>query len=161
MQIVFTGILYGHYKGLPSFNNILCASFFLVCFISSHTFRGLAGACVNRGSFYLIVHSLVCPIIHSYLDGFQPNLVQHFPHVFFCSGPNGTPFHPHISTEEEVILNFGSNRGSSFEKIKPTEKTPTRTYRSCKPGSSNIISSQVAFSNSEINSNRNTWTTSS
>ena len=31
------------------------------------------------------------------------------------TGPNGTPFHPHVSTEEEVILNFGSNRSSSFE----------------------------------------------
>ena len=32
---------------------------------------------------FLLVHSIVCPITHSSLDGFQPNLVQHFPHV--CS----------------------------------------------------------------------------
>ena len=36
--------------------------------------------------------------------------------VIFWSGSNGTPFHPHVSTKEEVILNFGSNGGSSFEK---------------------------------------------
>ena len=46
-------------------------------------FRGLAGAYVNPGIFSLFVHSLVCPITYSFLDGFQPNLVQHFPHV--CS----------------------------------------------------------------------------
>ena len=38
---------------------------------------------MNPGIFSLLVHSLVCPITHSSLDGFQPNLVQHFPHV--CS----------------------------------------------------------------------------
>ena len=40
---------------------------------------------MNPGRFSLFdnVHSLVCPIAHSSLDGFQPNLVQHFPHV--CS----------------------------------------------------------------------------
>ena len=27
----------------------------------------------------LFVHSLVCPITHSFLDRFQPNLLQHFP----------------------------------------------------------------------------------
>ena len=83
MQIVFTGILYGHYKGLPSFNNIFTCTCCL--FVSFHRtlFRGLAGACMNPGSFSLFVHSLVCPITHSYLDGFQPNLVQHSFHV--CS----------------------------------------------------------------------------
>ena len=30
---------------------------------------------MNPGS-SLFVHSLVCPITHSFLDGFQPNLVQ-------------------------------------------------------------------------------------
>ena len=59
--------------------------FFLIILLSfsSHTFRGLAGAYVNPGIFSLFVHSLVCPITHSFLDGFQLNLVQHFPHV--CS----------------------------------------------------------------------------
>ena len=38
---------------------------------------------MNPGRFSLFVHSLVCPITHSFFYGFQPNLVQHFPHV--CS----------------------------------------------------------------------------
>ena len=38
---------------------------------------------MNPRRFSLFVHSLVCPITHSSLNGFQPNLVQHFPHV--CS----------------------------------------------------------------------------
>ena len=82
MQIVFTGSSHGHYKWLPSMNNIFTrVSFFSSLFLSfsSHTFRGLAGAYVNPGSFSLFVHSLVCPITHSFLDVFQPNLVQHFP----------------------------------------------------------------------------------
>ena len=28
----------------------------------------------------LFVHSLLCQITHSFLNGFQPNLCQHFPH---------------------------------------------------------------------------------
>ena len=88
VQIVFTGFLFGRYKGLPSMNNTFtCASFFsnsnsTFIFIA-HFFRELTGAYVNPGIFSLFVHSLVCPITHSSLDGFQPNLVQHFPHV--CS----------------------------------------------------------------------------
>ena len=66
------------FKGLPSINNIFtCMPFFLVCFFHFHLtlFRGLAGACVNpRSIFSLFVLSLVCPITHSFLDGFQPNL---------------------------------------------------------------------------------------
>ena len=38
---------------------------------------------MNPGRFSLFEHSFVCPITQSFLDGFQPNLVQHFPHV--CS----------------------------------------------------------------------------
>ena len=38
---------------------------------------------INPRSFSLFVYLLVCPITRSFLDGFQPNLVQHFPHV--CS----------------------------------------------------------------------------
>ena len=82
VQIVFTSFLFGRYKGLPSFNNIFTRAFFSCLFVTFHRTQ-LAGACVNPGSFSLFVHSLVCPITHSYLDGFQPNLVQHFPHV--CS----------------------------------------------------------------------------
>ena len=84
VQIVFTGILYECYKGLPSFNNIFtCVSFFLVCLFHfiAHFFVGLRELGVNPRSFSLFVHSLVCPITHSFLDGFQPNLVQHSPHV--------------------------------------------------------------------------------
>ena len=33
-------------------------------------FRGLVGAYVNPRRFSLFVHSLVCPITHSSLDGF-------------------------------------------------------------------------------------------
>ena len=88
VQIVFTGFLFGRYKGLPSINNTFThASFFsnsnsTFIFIA-HFFRGLAGAYVNPGRFFLFVHSLVCPITHLSLDGFQPNLVRHFLHV--CS----------------------------------------------------------------------------
>ena len=74
------------YKPLPPIKNIFTReSFFLVCFISLHTFFvGLRELTyVNPGRFSLLEHSLVCPITHSSLDGFQPNLVQHFPHV--CS----------------------------------------------------------------------------
>ena len=38
---------------------------------------------MNPGRFSLFVHSLVCPITHSFLDGFQPNLVHPFSYV--CS----------------------------------------------------------------------------
>ena len=90
VQIIFIGSSHGHYKGLPSMNYIFtCTSFFSSLFVclflsfSSHTFHGLARAYVNPGSFSLFVHSLVCPITHSFLDGFQPTLVQYFPQV--CS----------------------------------------------------------------------------
>ena len=85
MQIVFTSFLFGHYKGLPSMNNTFTRTSFFSCLFHfiAHFFRGLAGACVNPGSFSSFVHSLVCPITHSSLHGFQLNLVQHFPHV--CS----------------------------------------------------------------------------
>ena len=50
-------------------------------------FCGLAEACVNSGCFssklILFIHSLVCQLTHSFLNGFQPNLYQHFSHV--CS----------------------------------------------------------------------------
>ena len=86
VQIVFTGLLFGRYKGLPSMNN----SYFYarVVFSNStfifiaHFFVGLRELTRPR-KFSLFVHSLVCPITHSSLDGLQPNLVQHFPRV--CS----------------------------------------------------------------------------
>ena len=85
MQIVFTSSSHGHYKGRPSMNIIFTrVSFFLVhFFLSSHTFSWACGGLHELQKFSLFVHSLGCPITHSFLDGFQPNLVQHFPQV--CS----------------------------------------------------------------------------
>ena len=67
-------------------NNIFThASFSYSCFFHFHRtlFCGLAGGYVNPERFSLFVHSLVCSITHSFLDEFQPNLVQQFPQV--CS----------------------------------------------------------------------------
>ena len=86
MQIVFTKSSHGRYKGLPSMNIIFKrASFFSSLFLSfsSHTFSWACGSLREPRKFSFFMHSLVCPITHSFLDGFQPNLVQHFPHV--CS----------------------------------------------------------------------------
>ena len=88
MQIVFTGTSHGHYKGLPSINIIfMCVVFFLfLCFFLSFHRTLFSWACASLREpwkFSLFVHSLVCPITHSFLDGFQPNLVQYFPQV--CS----------------------------------------------------------------------------
>ena len=61
------------------------ASFFSYSFLSfsSHTFLWACGSLHEPRKFSLFVHSLVCPLTHSSLDEFQPNLVQHFPQV--CS----------------------------------------------------------------------------
>ena len=79
VEIIFLSSLYAPYKGLPSINNIFTyASFFSCLFHFHHTFfRGLVGACVNPRSFSLFVHSLVCQITHSFLNGFQPNRLLH------------------------------------------------------------------------------------
>ena len=45
--------------------------FLFICFISSCTFTW---AGVNPGSFSLFVHSLICPITHSFFDGFCSSL---------------------------------------------------------------------------------------
>ena len=84
----FTSSSHVAYKPLPPIKNIFTRTSFFFLFLSSfifiaHLFRGLAGGYVNPRKFSLLVHSLVCPITQSSLDGFQPNLVQHFPHV--CS----------------------------------------------------------------------------
>ena len=69
---------------LPSKIFLGTCRFFSSTFIFiAHFFGGLVGACVNPGSFSLFVHSLVCQITHSFLNGYQPNLYQHFSHV--CS----------------------------------------------------------------------------
>ena len=83
-DIHYTSVPQSPYKHPPSIKNILGARRFFSLFHFHRTlFRGLAGACVNPESFSLFVHSLVCQITHSFLNGFQPNLCQHFSHV--CS----------------------------------------------------------------------------
>ena len=78
-----TSFLCVSYKVPPSINNIsTCASFFslFLCFIFiAHFFVGLREP---RKYFFqtLFMHSLCSPITHSFLDGFQPNLFQHFSH---------------------------------------------------------------------------------
>ena len=53
------------------------ASFFLVSF-SSHTFSWACGSFCEPRKFSLFLHSLVCQITHSFPNGFQPNLCQHY-----------------------------------------------------------------------------------
>ena len=70
---------------LPSIIFLRARHFFLLCFFHFHRtlFSWAFGSLREPRKFSLFVHSLVCPITHSSLDVFQPNLVQHFPHV--CS----------------------------------------------------------------------------
>ena len=84
-----TSFLCVSYKGRPSINNIFtCASFFFslfLCLFHFHRtlFRGLSWAYVSPGNIFsnsLFMHSLCSPITHSFLDGIQPNLYQHFSH---------------------------------------------------------------------------------
>ena len=81
----------GLIKGLHPSTTFLCVyHFFLLCFFVcfifiAQFFRRLAEACMNPRSFSLFAHSLVCLIIHSFLYGFQPNSVQHFPQCTVCS----------------------------------------------------------------------------
>ena len=86
MQIIFTGSSHGRYKGLPSINIIFKhASFLLLCFFHFHhtLFLWACRSLHESRKFSVFVHSFICPITHSFLDGFQLNLVQHFPQV--CS----------------------------------------------------------------------------
>ena len=81
VQIVFTGFCLGIINIFTHSYIIFSNSTFI--FIT-HFFVGLRELnYVNPGSFSLFVHSLICPITHSFLYGFQPNWVQHFPHVCF------------------------------------------------------------------------------
>ena len=57
-------------------------SCFFVSFLSC-TFLWACESLREPQKFSLFEHSLVCAITHLLLDGFQPNLVQHFPYV--CS----------------------------------------------------------------------------
>ena len=55
------------------------------------------------------------------------NSVAHLFDVFFVfSGPNGTPFHPHVSMENKLEEQHKKGKRKNL----PTEKTPKRTYRS-------------------------------
>ena len=77
---------------LPSIKNILGARHYF----SYIFFRALVGACVNPRNFSLFVHSLVCQITHSFLNGFQSNLYQHFSHA--CMLYLSYYFQPEVST---------------------------------------------------------------
>ena len=44
----------------------------------------------------------------------------------FSSGPNGTPFHPHVSMENKLEEQHKKGKRKNL----PTEMTPKRTYRS-------------------------------
>ena len=79
-----TSIPHAPYKLPPSIKNILGARRFFFSFHFQRTlFCGLAEAGVSPGRFSLFVHSLVCQITCSFLNGFHPNLCQHFSHA--CS----------------------------------------------------------------------------
>ena len=74
-------ILLFHINSLfPSITFLRVCHFFFVSNTFFHFHRTLF---VNPGSFSnsLFVHSLVCQITQSFLNGFQPNLCKHFPHV--------------------------------------------------------------------------------
>ena len=49
--------------------------------------------------------------------------------LFFLSGPNGTPFHPHVSMENK-LEELEEQHKKGKRKNLPTEKIPKRTYRS-------------------------------
>ena len=67
------------YKFFPSIKNILNVSFFFLLVHFLWACRNLQEPWDFSNS--LVVHSLVCPITHSFLDDFQPNLHRHFSHV--------------------------------------------------------------------------------
>ena len=136
MQIAFTVSEDECYKGLPSMNIILRACRFFFSSSSSFHFHrtlfcGLAGAYVNPGRFSLFVHSLVYPITHSFLDGFQPNLVQHFPHVCstchtvspithsFLDGfqPNLVQHFPHVCSTCHTVFSLKNTLEYFFERL--------------------------------------------
>ena len=72
------------YNGPPSINNnFTCGWFFSLFHFHRTLFCGLAGAYMSPGNIFsnsLFMHSLCSPITHSILNGFQPNLYQHFSH---------------------------------------------------------------------------------
>ena len=78
MNIIFT---------CASFLSCFFFSFFIFIAHFFHFHRTLfswtCGSLREPWKFSLFVHSLVCPITHSFLDGFPPNLAQPFPQV--CS----------------------------------------------------------------------------
>ena len=45
--------------------------------------------------------------------------------LFFPSGPNGTPFHPHVAMENKLEEKHKKGKRKNL----PTDKTPKRTYR--------------------------------
>ena len=78
VEIIFISFFYVPYKGLPSINDILrMHRFFLI--LSSHIFTWTCGSSKN------FLFNCLSNNCHSILiiNGFQPNLYQHFSHV--CS----------------------------------------------------------------------------
>ena len=84
----FSSVYCMHFIKCSIKNIFECISFF-PCFFLSFSLHSLSWACrslhEHRKFFFkcFFVHSPVCQIIHSFLNGFQPNLYQHFSHV--CS----------------------------------------------------------------------------
>ena len=74
-----------------------CPLFFFFYFLlfSSHTFLWACGSSCEPRKCSFFVHSLVCQITHSFVNGFQPNLYQHLSHV--CSNLLYY-FQPEVST---------------------------------------------------------------
>ena len=84
VQIAFTVSEDEYYKGLPSMKIIFThvSFFFLLLSFSSHTFSWACGSLREPRNIFSFC-AFTCLSNNSFLDGFQPNLVQHFPHV--CS----------------------------------------------------------------------------
>ena len=72
---------------LPIKNTFTPHCFFLILLIlsfSSHTFWWACGSLCEPWKFFFFMHSLVYRITHSILNGFKPNLCEHFSHVCFA-----------------------------------------------------------------------------
>ena len=69
------------YKLLPSIKNVLGTRCFSFIFIT-HFLWACGSLHEPRKYFFkLSFYAFTCPITHSFLNGFQPNLCQHFSHV--------------------------------------------------------------------------------
>ena len=69
---------------LPSITFLGICHFVFVSFIFIAHFLWACGSLCEPWKFFqtlFFVHSIVCQITHSFLNGFQPNLCQYFSHV--------------------------------------------------------------------------------